>query len=251
MTQLSERTIPILAAALALPLAGCATSPLPATLDASSEPLLPALSTVPVYRISTPTNSGTAVHLGGDRLLTNRHVLTAPRIYVHDTGGRDWAQSRYEVLAQGSGGDGFQDDWALIDLLDLSLGGTETALGLAPEPALEPGTDVYLIGFPAEGQLTWDELLGTPKTIIKARVATLPPFTGTPSRPPIYLDAPRREIYSGLSGGPAVFHDPQDGRLKLAGIYKGGAAVWFLGLQVGSLHALVPLPAEVADIVGE
>ena len=238
-----------LAACVVITQAGCATSALPGSQDATVGPLLPDLSAVPVYRISTPTNSGSAVHLGGNRLLTNRHVLTAPQIYVHDTGGREWARSRYSVLAQGADDNGFQDDWALIELRDVSLDETKPVPELAAGAVLEPGTDIFLIGFPAEGELTWDQLLGTPKRIITARVTALPPFTNAPRRPPIYLDSTRRKVYSGLSGGPALYQDPQDGRLKLVGIYKGGAAVWFLGFQVGSMQALVPLPAKVAEIV--
>ncbi len=129
--------------AVAAALAGCTTTNASGSLNALSAPEGTGLDRLPVYRLSTSNNSGSGVHVGGNLLLTSRHVLTAPRIYVHDVNGWPSALTRYEVIAQGNDEATYREDWALIEPLDVTLDPCPDDVELVSLPSPRAGTVIH------------------------------------------------------------------------------------------------------------
>ncbi|MHC4416735.1 MAG: serine protease family protein [Planctomycetota bacterium] len=229
---------PVLMASL---LAGCSAVQTPASHRAAPEPSAALVSAVSVHQISTSDIAGTAVHLGEGRLLTSRHLLTSPVLEF------DGVLTGYTVLASGpesEGRDRFVHDWAFIKLNDVTAPSPPAVLDLDPRGEAAAGRDLYLIGYPAKGELTRAQVREVPRSVVKARIVSLPFYLRGPREGLIYVKPPEEETYTGLSGGAAAYYDHEEDRLKIVGIYQGTVASSFFGRPFWKRHVVrkIPLP---------
>ena len=115
----------------------------------------------------------------------------------------------------------YADDWAVIELLDLSIPAPPTLPDQDPDAHVEVGQDIYLIGYWRRGTLPRAGISEQTKTVVRARVVSPPPSWMGPRTGLIFLDAPHGETYAGLSGGAAAYYDSVADRLMVIGIYQG------------------------------
>ncbi len=234
----SRRNLLLLSVLLLL--GGCSSGQTAASFAAASEPVSAELAAIPVRRIMTTQIAGSAVHVGKDLLLTCQHLLTAPVIEI------DRSLTRYEVVASGGSKNSFVGDWALIRLLDVSIGlpAVPVRLDDGPKPPLHE--EILLVGYWARDFRTRQQLSQAESVMIRGRVRSRPLFHPGEL---IYFDAPLRGTYEGLSGGPAVRVDPADGSVRLLGIYTGTYANILFGHGFWMTHVIRPVPEEVRAYV--
>ncbi len=163
------------------------------------------------------------MHLGGNKLLTVKHVLhDAPFLVV------DGRPTAYEVRSSGGDVNSMVDDWSIIQLNDVTLT-SPSILSYPRNNQPSEGEDVWIIGFPSpsDESPTFNEAMEIEKTIIRAQVRSLP--SSWPTSPDLlYFVGPREEVYTGASGGAVMGYDPCSGRLEFLGIYRGTAIRGFL-----------------------
>ena len=99
-------------------LAGCTSGP--SSTGPMPDEVRAILEAVSVHRLAFGDNFGTGVHIGGNRILTCRHVIqdgNSVRV--------DGRFAIFEILAAGPwNGDGDSvDDWAIIQLLGIEIDG--------------------------------------------------------------------------------------------------------------------------------
>ncbi len=211
-------SLPLLTATV-LVASGCATIQHPGAFPEASGPTPAQLGRIPVHLFMSPKDAGTAVHLGNNRLLTCKHLLTGPVVEI------DGVLTGYTIIASGQD-ETFKDDWVVIRVLNVSIQSPSILDVWEPHHRLKDGQRVWIIGFWAEGRtdVTPAEARQLRKTIVKARVKHPPTSL---SKNLIYLVAPARDTYQGLSGAPVMVWDPETERMNFLGIYTGTAEYSF------------------------
>ncbi len=205
-------SLPLLTATV-LVASGCATIHRPGDFSQVSGPTSAHLERIPVHLFMSPKDGGTAVHLGNNRLLTCKHLLTGPVVEI------DGVLTGYTIIASGQD-ETFEDDWVVIRVLNVSIQSPSILDDWEPHHHLKDGQSAWIIGFWAEGRtdLTPAEVRQLKKTFVKAQVKH-PPTSR--SKNLMYLVAPASDTYKGLSGAPVMVWDPETERLNFLGIYTG------------------------------
>jgi len=224
--------------------AGTARLPLQRdALNAAAKSVVAIESTAESFRAS-------AVSLGGNRFLTNRHCLPDS---VRETpiagetirlGGETMAvRPTFELRLNGAtvsakvvdrgACEKPEDDWAVFEVLgpDCEI----PALPRDPSHQLVAGDEVVLLGF-------WKDPSGQIPSVISGRVTTPPlPWLSVPETI-IPIETSYSEVYFGLSGGAAVVWDERHERYVLVGVYR-GMRQWplVLGAKLG-VQAVRRLP---------
>lgn len=193
----------------------CSTLQRPAARNPAPEPSAGQLDAITVHHIKSGRLQGSAVAVADDRLVTSRHLLTRRLVQV------DGVPTRYSIVASGPDDKTYADDWAVIELLDLSIPAPPTLPDQDPDAHVEVGQDIYLIGYWRRGTLPRAGISEQTKTVVRARVVSPPPSWMGPRTGLIFLDAPHGETYAGLSGGAAAYYDSVADRLMVIGIYQG------------------------------
>ena len=211
-------SLPLLTATV-LVASGCATIGHPGAFPQASGPTPAQLERIPVHLFMTPKDGGTAVHLGNNRLLTCKHLLTGPVVEI------DGVLTGYTIIASGED-ETFQDDWVVIRVLNVSIQSPSILDDWEPHHRLKDGQSAWIIGFWADGRtdFTPAEVRQLKRTVVKAKVK-YPPTSR--SKNLIYLVAPDRDTYKGLSGAAVMVWDPESERLNFLGIYTGTAEYSF------------------------
>lgn len=212
-------SLPLLTATV-LVAVSCATIQHPGAFPQASGPTPAQLERIPVHLFMSPKDSGTAVHLGNNRLLTCKHLLTGPVVEI------DGVLTGYTIIASGQDKT-FNDDWVVIRVLNVSIQSPSILDYWEPHYRLKDGQSAWIIGFWADGRtdLTPAEVRQLKKTIVKAKVKYSPTSL---SKNLIYLVAPASDTYKGLSGAPVMVWDPERERLNFRGIYTGTEEYSFL-----------------------
>jgi hypothetical protein len=207
-----------------------------------------------IYGMPGNLYHGSAVKLGGSRLLTCAHLL--PDTVQGKSEGTDMPTEagaagvtgmvnhrlvRYRVLSAGCP-EPMEDDWAIIEVPDGSAG------DLNPESSdyevrfdstieLNPGQPVFLVGF-------WNPDAGEPERSAIVRACVVDP--GRIEIPPemIPVQAPSKEEYGGLSGGAAAILDVEHKRITVVGVYRGMRIPEWMGIQWRGVHTIRRVPKE-------
>ncbi len=192
---------------------GCATIGHPGDFPEASGPTPAQLERVPVHLFMSSKDFGTAVHLGNNRLLTCKHLLTGPVVEI------DGVLTGYTIIASGQD-ETFEDDWVVIRVLNVSIQSPSILDDWEPHHRLKDGQSAWIIGFWAEGRtdVTSAEVRQLKRTVVKAQVKH--PATSL-SKNLIYLVAPASDTYKGLSGAAVMVWDPERDRMNFRGIYTG------------------------------
>lgn len=199
---------------------GCATIGHPGAFSEASSPTPAQLERIPVHLFMSPKDGGTAVHLGNNRLLTCKHLLSGPVVEI------DGVLTGYTIIASGLD-ETFEDDWVVIRVLNVSIQSPSILDDWETHHRLKDGQRAWIIGFWAEGRtdLTPAEVRQLKRTVVKAQVKDPPT---SPSKNLVYLVAPASDSYKGLSGAPVMVWDPETERLNFLGIYMGTEEYSFL-----------------------
>ena len=192
---------------------GCATIQHPGDFSEASGPTPAQLERIPVQLFMSPKDGGTAVHLGNNRLLTCKHLLSGPVVEI------DGLLTGYTTIASGQD-ETFENVWVVIRVLNVSIQSPSILDDWEPHHRLKDGQRAWIIGFWAEGRtdFTPAEVRHLKRTVVKAQVKHRPT---SPSKNLIYLVAPASDTYKGLSGAPVMVWDPETERLNFLGIYTG------------------------------
>lgn len=189
---------------------------------APQEVLPPGLDDVRVVHIfnprTIPSNSGTAVPIGGNRLASCRHNFPP---YVDSL----WIDGKTVPIAMelsGARDDSLLEDWCVFSVPD---GVAE----VAPHTIVDftypvnPGQKIYLIGFYGGRHHGISE--ATAKSLsrvtVPGTVTEAPEAWQQVSSSVIFVQAPEPDAYHGISGGAAVVHDEVTGCWVIVGIYRG------------------------------
>lgn len=249
--------------------------PRAASAQASDAPR-DAVERLPTYLVISPWGrSGTALRVTDTLFLTARHVL--PRRGETIEIGRDGKRFRFERVAQGEE-QGVVGDWALI-----RVPGAAGALGeLAERPALSgsfvrPGREVFLSGY-WQGPGRWtrmSRMRSMPVTTVAGPAIEMADSATFPRRHLLFVEvAPATvaagngdrasgtgdrtvdtaDVYSGMSGGPAVIWDSREGRAVVVGVYVGGGEYERSFAPTGASSSgraqiVRRIPAEVIDAI--
>ena len=205
--------------------------------------------------------SASAVIVGDHLLLTARHCVsqmmlnmeidgvpltTAPEVYANVDGKR----ARYRLVIAGDEGSPAESgDWALLKIIYEDDGGRVLKLTndakLAPSFRIEPGTEIFLVGYPGahtSGVMAPNAPLAP--TILRARVIKRPAFFPVVHEV-IWVEAPTEHVLKGMSGGAAVIWDTSKDRPIVIGIYRGMAELEAFGTIWRGVHTVVRLPEEI------
>lgn len=174
--------------------------------------------------------AGTATALGGNTLITCRHCLPDyvlsedfRREKTVTIGGKVFKDlptfpaklNGEDVtlrLVWAGATEAPEDDVAIVEVVGTSLG--HTNLNLRVGRKVNEGEVIYLIGF-------WHASSEQKVYEIEGRVTTPPfPWLSVPGEI-ICVEAPREEVYTGISGGVAVVWDHEAQEFVAVGIYRG------------------------------
>jgi S1-C subfamily serine protease len=131
-------------------------------------------------------NHGTAVAIGADRILTNRHVIGTPRVV-------DLAADVAPVIRPRSLRTSAGADLAMIEV-DQPSGGT---IALAPDDP-SPGAKVWMAGYPHDGPG------GTSKGLVVMPARVVDYVDGRPMAQPGHVMRVGAAARAGMSGGPVL-----------------------------------------------
>ncbi|MHC4217867.1 MAG: serine protease family protein [Planctomycetota bacterium] len=195
---------------------------------------------------------GSAVILGGNKLLTCRHILPESAhgfraeiddrpydIRPRERARIDGTPVEYEVVAAGTDTDSMTEDWAVLNV----IGGTESPdLELPPDleivfdtdPGIRPDDHILLIGFPGQRDAE------TGPAIIHARVVD-PVLISVPDEI-ICVDTAAGGSLEGMSGGAAVVWNADTHRVTIVGLYRGMRQLEGLGRVWSEVHTVRRLP---------
>ncbi len=177
------------------------------------------------YHVISNTMAGTGVHIGDNRLWLSAHLLgELPAIEV------DGEATGYTVVDHGPDGDTFVEDWVVIRPYDVKLTSRSVLEDWDPNRPAPDGTHMIIKGFYSAVPRTRLALHELGPTVFEAVVKT-PPWGR--SRELIYLEAPARHSYPGISGGGAYEWDADSGRFYFHGICQGVQKYDVLGVRAG------------------
>lgn len=219
-------------------LAGCTSGP--SSTGPMPDEVRATLEAVSVHRLAFGDNFGTGVHIGGNRILTCRHVIqdgNSVRV--------DGRFAIFEILAAGPwDGEGDSvDDWAIIQLLAIEIDGPSVmALWRGDQ---DPGhADVLFKTYFYSGPMTDAEAYATPITWMQGRLVPAPDEDNTRALLYTEISDPAPE---GGSGGPMFSFDPVTNDVALRGIYVRAARVHFLGIPLREMLIACAITDEAAD----
>ncbi|MBX3385266.1 MAG: trypsin-like peptidase domain-containing protein [Phycisphaeraceae bacterium] len=235
-----------------------------------------AVERLPTYLVISPWGrSGTALRVTDTLFLTARHVLPRRGEWIEI--GRDGKRFRFERVAQGEQ-EGVVGDWALIRVPD-----APSSLGaLTDHPVLSgsfvrPGREVFLSGY-WQGPGRWtrmSRMRSVPITTVAGPTLEMADSEKFPRRHLLFVEvAPTSgaqevvreadrarertvdvaDVYSGMSGGPAVVWDSREARAVVVGVYVGGGEYERVFVPAGAgasgrAQIVRRIPAEVMDAI--
>jgi hypothetical protein len=197
-------------------------------------------------------NAGSAIILGGNKLLTCRHILpesahgfqaridnqpydARPRKNILVAGN----PVVYEVVAAGKETASLTEDWAVLQIvagtasLDLELP-DDLAVVFDPDPVLAPDDDILLIGYWAQGNAE------AGPSIVQARVVD-PALISVPEEI-ICVKTSANEVLEGMSGGAAVVWNADTRLAVIVGLYRGMRQLKGFGRVWAGAHTVRRLP---------
>lgn len=215
--------------------------------------LTTAAKSVVAIESTTEAFRASAVSLGGNRFLTNRHCLpdsvreaTLADETITVGGEMITVRPTFELSLNGAAVQArlvdrgacevAEDDWAVFEVLGPDLGIPEIARDASRQFAA--GDEVILLGF-------WKDPSGKDPSVISGRVTALPlPWLSVPDEI-LAIETSYSEVYFGLSGGAAVVWDERQERHVLVGVYR-GMRQWplVLGAKLG-VQAVRRLPGAL------
>ncbi|MBI5432309.1 MAG: trypsin-like peptidase domain-containing protein [Planctomycetes bacterium] len=220
-------------------LAGCAVTDRDLRALAPIDEADAVLASIAVEQLGTEHSTyGSAIPLGGQRLLTARHCLPEPGptpaiLLTRGLG------VPFELLAQGAEQTN-AEDWALIELPPWTDGLPSPPIDLERRPNF--GDTIYLLGFARRGGA--DPHKPPPRaSVVRATISQAPDDCEDDGRT-VFVRTADHDAYHGLSGGPAIRFDSESARFVVFGLYS-GLAVKTDGSWHEGVHAICRPPSSI------